>query len=85
MKLVLEVSGDDSVIGTGLDYFVRQNGWNESEEMTKIKFAETILKKFMRENIQTYAMKVAREQAAMVASEQITAALDTATTILSEE
>lgn len=84
MKLVLEISGEDSVLNQGLDFFVKQNGWTEDNQTGKIKFAEEVLRHFIRENIQAYAVKDAISTASTTAQNQINSILDTASTVLKE-
>lgn len=82
MAFILKIEGEDQVLTSGLDSFVKAHGWSETSKESQLEFATTIIKNFLRNSIQSYVIEQARAQAAKLAHDASKQALDMMTTTL---
>lgn len=85
MILNLKISGDDMVVESALEMFVSHHGWKEESGVLKLQYAETTIKRFIRESIDSEAVRLAKISAEQYALAQIGESLQNVTTVLTEE
>lgn len=86
MAITITLDGDQTIVEAGVDAFAKQNGWEETvfnEEgnevanpVSKLEYAEGVLRAYFRETITAWNIKQAETAAREQAKAQTESSLD---------